>query len=49
VGDAEVVQDAVQAALLIQRVDRWDNDRGVGVLTGWQDLVRHSGGEHVPR
>jgi hypothetical protein len=46
VGNAEAVQDAVQAVgeLLIQRVLQLGNDRGVGVFTGWQDLVCHSGG-----
>jgi hypothetical protein len=26
---------------------RWGNDRGIGVLTGWQHLLRHSGGGHL--
>ena len=50
-GNADAVQDAVQAVgnCLSSESYRWGNDGGVGVLTGWQDLVRHSGGEHVPR
>ena len=51
VGDAEAVQDAVQAVgeLLIQRVVQVGQRPRRWGTTGWQDLVRHSGGEHVPR
>ena len=43
-GYAEAVQDAVQAvgARLSSESYRFGNNRGVEVLTAWQDLVRHS-------